>query len=326
MESVTCDGFTDSSDSDEMRGLVSDIQRFSVHDGPGIRTTVFLKGCNLRCHWCHNPETLSAAPELQVFPEKCINCEACLKVCERGAHQLSSDGQRLFRRELCVGCGACARTCYAEALVLVGRRMTAEQVFQEVLQDRDFYRNSGGGVTLSGGEPLFQQDFVMEILRLCRAEGMHTAVETNMAWPWKHVEPILPLLDLVMMDIKVMDDALHREWTGTSNQVILDNAVRVGRLDTPLIVRTPVICGVNDDAEQIGRIAEFIAGLPNLQYFEPLPYHPLGSDKYRSLGLACPSAHLKSPGGERMRELVAVAATHGISVRTPDGECVKGRK
>ncbi|HUU23908.1 MAG TPA: glycyl-radical enzyme activating protein, partial [Phycisphaerae bacterium] len=157
---------------------VSDIQRFSIHDGPGIRTTVFLKGCNLRCRWCHNPENLRPGAELQLFPSRCIGCGACLTACPKQAHTMT-DGARRFDRAACVSCGSCAAGCYARALVLVGRALTVADVLEEVVADREFYDNSGGGVTLSGGEPLFQLEFACELLRACRAEGIRTAIETN---------------------------------------------------------------------------------------------------------------------------------------------------
>ena len=249
-----------------MTGLVSDIQRFSIHDGPGIRTTVFLKGCNLRCAWCHNPETLSARPEIQTFPDKCIACGACFGACATTARQRNADGSATYSRDRCAACGACAKTCYAEALTLVGREMSADQVLREVLEDREFYAQSGGGVTLSGGEPLRQGDFCLELLRLCRSHGLHTAIETNLASPWEQIAAILPLLDLLIFDLKLFDGERHRRWTGVSNGAILTNVRRLedylsnaGGNGTEralsIIVRTPVIAGVNDDADEIAAIA-----------------------------------------------------------------------
>jgi pyruvate formate lyase activating enzyme len=298
-----------------MTGIVSDIQRFSLHDGPGIRTTVFLKGCNLRCFWCHNPETLRHRPELQTFPEKCIGCSACLTACRNGAHALE-DGKKVFRRALCVGCGACARSCYAEGLVLIGREMTVEEAFAEVMQDRDFYQDSGGGVTVSGGEPLFQRDFTRALLERCKAEGLHTAIETNLAWPWETVAAVLPVTDLVMLDIKTLDAAKHAEGTGVSNRRILDNARRLARTDKPLIARTPVIPGFNDAPEDIRAIAAFLAEFPNLLSYELLPYHPLATGKYESLGIEYRASGLKRPPKETMRALAADAREAGIAVKT----------
>lgn len=302
-----------------MRGIVTDIQRFSIHDGPGIRTTVFLKGCNLRCRWCHNPETLEARPQIQVHPNKCIGCGACLAACPRGAH-VAANGSKRFLRDRCVACGACAAGCYADSLVLVGREMTAREVADEVARDRNYYRNSGGGVTVSGGEPLFQRAFTGEVLALCKGEGIHTAVETNLAWPWEHVESVLPVVDLVMLDVKAADAALHAEWTGADNARVLDNVRRLGGEAVDVIVRTPVVGGVNDTPEEIGRIADRIAEMPNLLYYELLPYHPLGTGKYESLGMTYRAGAAEPPSRQRMRLLAVEARRRGIAVRAPGEE------
>lgn len=295
-------------------GVVTNIQRFSIHDGPGIRTTVFLKGCNLRCFWCHNPETLRTEPELQILPDRCIGCGACLERCEQQAH-VAIDGQRVFRRELCVACGRCADTCYAESLVLVGDLKTVAEVVEEVLRDRPFYERSGGGVTLSGGEPLLQLEFARGILARCKREGLHTAIETAANLAWERIAAILPFTDLVMMDIKLLDSEAHRACTGVGNRRILENAVRLGEQDTPLIVRTPVVPGVNDRAECIVPIAAFAARLPNLLYYELLPFHPMAGGKYQSLGMDYRAKELKSPGKEQMQALADAARRYGIEVK-----------
>lgn len=298
-------------------GMVTDIQRFSIHDGPGIRTTVFLKGCNLRCAWCHNPETMEAGPEVQIHPERCIACGACVSACPHGAHRIE-DGRHFYDRSVCVACGACVRTCYAEGLVLVGRSMTADEVVTEVLDDRVFYETSGGGVTLSGGEPLQQSEFAAAILSGCRAAGLHTAVETNLSWPWDRIEALLPLIDLVLFDIKSLDPIRHREWTGASNERILENAARLAREPVPLVVRTPVIVGFNDRDEDIAAIARFIAPFPRLVEYELLPYHPLGSSKWESLGKPYRCAGLGRPDAQRMRDLAALVREIGVRCRTAD--------
>ena len=301
-----------------MTGIVTDIQRFSIHDGPGIRTTVFLKGCNLRCRWCHNPETLRPRPELQVLPDKCIGCGACFEACPHGAH-VAAEGGRQFLRERCEACGACAAVCYAGALVIVGREMTVADVLDEVLQDRDYYASSGGGVTVSGGEPLFQRDFCLALLAACKAAGLHTAVETNLAWPWERVESVLPAIDLVMADLKTMDPAVHAEWTGATNEQVLANLRRLAGAGVELIVRTPVVPGVNDTPEAVGQIADFLRDLPDLLTYELLPYHPLGAGKYESLGLTYALPNAKSPPAEQMQQLAAVAREKGLQVSLPAG-------
>ncbi len=297
-----------------MKGIVTNIQRFSIHDGPGIRTTVFLKGCNLRCFWCHNPETLEPRPELQLYFSRCIACGACFVRCPHGAHAMDN-GQRVFYRDLCQGCGLCAETCYAEALVIAGEEKTTDEVVEEVLRDRPFYETSNGGVTLSGGEPLLQRDFSYAILERCREQGVHTAIETAANFPWERIASILPVTDLVMMDIKLLDSEKHRECTGVSNERILANAVRLGQQAQPLIVRTPVVPGVNDTSEEIAAIAEFVAELPNLLYYELLPFHPMASGKYDSLDKPYRARDLKRPPREQMDALVRVAESFGISAK-----------
>lgn len=295
-------------------GIVTNIQRFSIHDGPGIRTTVFLKGCNLRCFWCHNPETLDTKPQLQLFPNRCIGCGACFERCQRGAHE-RIDGSRAYHRELCLACGRCAETCYAEALVITGELKTAEEVVDEVLRDKPFYETSHGGVTLSGGEPLLQLDFSFDILQRCQAEGLHTAIETALNFPWSRVEAILPVTDLIMLDIKVVDSSRHKECTGVPNERILENVRQLGHLDKPLIVRTPVIPGVNDTPEEVLAIARLAAELPNLLYYELLPFHPMASGKYDSLGMDYRARELARPGKELIEQLTSVAASTGIQAK-----------
>jgi pyruvate formate lyase activating enzyme len=297
-----------------MQGIVTNIQRFSIHDGPGIRTTVFLKGCNLRCFWCHNPETLAPKAELQLFLERCIACGECFKRCPNGAHVVV-DGQRRFLRELCQGCGACAETCYAEALVLVGQVKSVDEVVEEVLRDRPFYETSNGGVTLSGGEPLLQFDFSRAILERCRAEGVHTAIESAVNYPWERVAAMLEVTDLVMIDIKHMDSARHRECTGVPNERILENALRLGQQPQPLIVRTPLIPGVNDNEADIAAIAAFVKQLPNLVYYELLPFHPMATSKYQSLDMDYRAKDLARNSNERVEALTEVARAADIEAR-----------
>lgn len=307
-------------------GLIFDIQRFSVHDGPGIRTTVFLKGCTLRCFWCHNPEGLRMTSEVQFLPNRCLACGACVAACEHDGQHLDERG-RSFTREQCVGCGACTEACVAEALTLAGRRVTASEVVAEVLRDRVFYETSGGGVTLSGGEPALQPDFAREILALSKAEGLHTAIETCGSIPWSSLEALLPLTDLVMMDLKQMDPDKHRAATGAGNERILANARQLAQTRKPLIFRTPVVPGVNDTPAEIEAIAAFVAELVALRAIESngsgpadiswelLPFHRMAGDKYRSLGLEYRARDLNPPPKDHMAVLAESARASGVVVR-----------
>jgi len=306
-------------------GIVTNIQRFSIHDGPGIRTTVFLKGCNLRCFWCHNPETWQPKPELQLFFNKCIGCGECFENCPEQAHEMV-DGIRHFHRTRCVGCGTCTDTCYAEALVLVGDDMTVDQVMQEVLADRAFYESSNGGITLSGGEPALQADFSYAILERSKAEGLHTAIETDANYRWEIFERLLEVTDLVMSDIKHMDPDIHKACTGVTNTIIIENHKRLMKTKKTVILRTPVVPTVNANADDIAAIAAYVRDLCEIRKasknpspcpsLELLPFHRLAADKYRSLDLDYKAVNLTSPSKEQMLKLTEVAAAYGIDVRS----------
>ena len=308
-----------------MHGIVFDIQRFSIHDGPGIRSTVFLKGCSLRCFWCHNPESIRPKPEIQFLPQKCINCGECVLICQHGA-RIDLDGDMVYLRPECQTCGECVPSCYAGATELVGEEMTVDQVMTEVLADRAFYQTSGGGVTLSGGEPVIQPEFSRAILERCKAEELHTAIETAGNYPWEFLESMLPMIDLVMMDIKHLDPDQHRAATGVSNERILANARRLALTNKPIIFRTPVVPTVNDTPEEIDEIAAFVSTLSKLRTnnngskdvapitYELLAFHRLASDKYRSLGLDYHASELEQLSNETMTTLIGVAKSHDIIV------------
>jgi len=296
-----------------MQGMVINIQRFSTHDGPGVRTTVFLKGCSNTCAWCHDPESMRARPELQVYPDRCIGCGRCLEVCPAGAHELV-DGEKVHHRERCQVCGRCAEECFAGGLVIAGRSMRVDEVMAEILQDEPYYRHSGGGVTFSGGEPLLQRDFLQELLRRCRQSGVRTAVETAGNYPWEWLAGLLPGLDLVMYDLKVLDTGLHEQYVGNDGRRIRENLSKLGAEGVPLIVRTPVIGGINDDVEEISGIARFLESIDSLLYYELLAYHPLGESKRRSLGLPR-EERFHTPDKERLRELAEAARRYVRQVR-----------
>lgn len=257
---------------------ITSIQRFSLNDGPGIRSTVFFQGCNMRCAWCHNPETLTGRPVLMHYENKCIGCGKCFEVCPKGAHKIK-DGKHIIDRTLCVSCGKCAANCFAEALVMSSRAYTVDEVMDEIRQDKLYYDESGGGVTVSGGEASLHADFIIELARRCHAEGISIAIESNMFNAWAVLEPLLREMDLIMCDMKHMDSPSHKRLTGVDNQLIINNIGRASLLGIPMIVRTPLIPGATDDITNLRAIAEYMAKLKNIRYYELLNFNPLGGAK-----------------------------------------------
>lgn len=266
-----------------MTGSVADILRFATHDGPGIRTTVFLKGCPLSCVWCHNPETISASPELGYYETRCLGCGECARVCPQGAHRME-DGRHVFERTRCLARGRCAEVCLGHALVLYGREMTPEQVLATALEDRGFYQTTGGGITLSGGEPLLQPAFCAELLARARGEGLHTAVDTCGMVPWEAFAEVLPLTDLFLYDLKHADSAAHRRYTGAGNEVILANLSRLCGSGAAVEVRIPLIPGLNDDDRAIDAAGALLCELPYRPTVKILPFNPYPRSKYAAVG------------------------------------------
>lgn len=272
----------------QKQGMVFNIQRYSLHDGTGLRTLVFMKGCPLRCKWCANPEGLSKGYSLIYNDAECVGCGKCIPVCKQGAIYADHAGTIKWNKRLCTECMECVSVCIPHARKIVGSTFTVEELLQEVEKDSIFYRNSKGGVTVGGGEPMLQADFVSEFLKKCREEyGINTAVETSCFAPWEQVKKVFDYTDIIHVDLKHMDNEIHKELIGVSNEIILDNLVKTAEMydfnRKKLIIRMPIIPGLNSSDENINRAADFVKRLKVVSRVDLLPYHNFGAAKYKKL-------------------------------------------
>lgn len=263
-------------------GTVFNIQKFSVNDGPGIRTVVFLKGCMLDCVWCHNPESKSSTPQLMLYTNRCIGCGECTRVCPHSLHSFEG-GEHKIDRNFCVACGACARACVG-ALEMCGKQMSTEEVMAEVIKDNVFYKNSGGGMTVSGGEPFMQHEFALSLFRAAKEAGLNTAIETSGYVSPEILKNFVPYVDLFLWDVKETDDERHKRFTGVSNKLILSNLELLNELGAKVVLRCPLIEGYNLRPEHLTEIGKLAEHLDCVDHVEIEPYHPLGKSKCEAMG------------------------------------------
>ena len=294
-------------------GTVFNIQRYSIHDGPGIRTTVFLKGCPLNCWWCQNPESQLSGQEMIFWEDRCIGCGACSTICPSGAIQIKN-GIPVTEKEKCILCGKCIEKCPALAREMIGKKMTAEEVLKEIEKDLVFYEESGGGVTFSGGEPLGQSEFLESLLNCCQKKKIHIAVDTSGYISWGILDKITPKVDLFLYDLKIMDIKRHIKYTGVSNEIILENLKKLSSIHNNIFVRFPVIPGINDDYQNIKRTGEFLSSLKIAQV-NLLPYHYIGIDKYKKVGRTYKLAEIQPSSEEKLSEVSAILRKFNLNVK-----------
>ncbi|MDY6933840.1 MAG: glycyl-radical enzyme activating protein [Spirochaetota bacterium] len=285
-------------DEERYIGVINNIQKMSMNDGPGYRTVVFFKGCYLNCEWCHNPEGKRRYPEVIPYVSNCIGCRKCLDVCPTGALSLIEEKKPHIDLGLCSTCLQCVKICKDDALICWGKIVTVEEVMAEVEEDRVFYKNSGGGMTISGGEPMAQPEFAYALMKTARNREIHTALDTCGHAPWEDFERVLEFTDIVLFDIKVIDPQIHHDYSGVGNELIHDNVKRISNMNIDMRIRVPIIPGRNDSEEELLKIAKFIEELgPSVKGVDLLPYHPYAGAKYKAFGFDYPF-----PAGEGIQD------------------------
>jgi len=294
-------------------GTVFNIQRYSIHDGPGIRTTIFLKGCPLNCWWCQNPESQLTEQETVFREDRCISCGACSAICSSNAIQIKN-GLPVTEKEKCILCGKCIEKCPALAREMIGKKLTTEEVIKEIEKDLVFYEESGGGVTFSGGEPLKQSEFLESLLNGCREKKIHTAVDTCGYISWEILNKISLKVDLFLYDLKLMDIEKHKKYTGVSNEIILENLKKLSSIHNNIFIRFPVIPGINDDYQNIRETGEFLSSLKITQV-NLLPYHYIGKDKYKRLKRTYKLVTAQPPSEEKLSEISGILRKFNLNVK-----------
>ncbi len=301
------------SENKQPEGFITHIQRFAINDGPGIRTTVFFKGCPLNCRWCHNPECISSQTEIFFHPGKCERCGRCAQICPERVIDLDRSSEMRIERSSCTLCMACVEACPYSALTQVGEFNTPEEVLEEVERDVPFYRNSGGGMTLSGGEPLSQPEFAGHLIRKAKANGIHTAVDTCGYLPFDSFEHFLAGVDLILYDIKLIDSERHRAGTGAGNNMILENCTKLAAMKVPMRIRIPLIPNFNDSDDDMQSIADFTSA-QGLHDVDLLPYHMYASSKYEKLGQGYEFEAVEPLTDDRVTEIDQLFVRKGLNV------------
>ena len=281
-----------------LTGKICNLQPFSIHDGPGIRTVIFMKGCNLRCFWCHNPESQDSKKTVAFYPHKCIGCGECVNICPNG-----KEGVTARFTENCSLCGKCAEECFSEAIEIIGEEFSVDKLIHTIIKDKNLFITSGGGITFSGGEPLLQPDFVAEVMKRCKAEGIHTAIESAVCIPWENIEKILPYCDYFICDLKSADTDKHKNATGAGNEKIIENLKRLSQTGKLKEVKTPIIPHFNDTKEEIIKIRDIVRSLDGDIKHTLLPFHSICESKYTSQGRIFLASGIEEPSKEKMNEL-----------------------
>ena len=292
---------------------IINIQKYSIHDGPGIRTTVFFKGCPLNCLWCHNPESQNPSPEIMFFEERCTGCGSCVKVCTSKAIKFIG-GSPVIDTCKCNLCGKCSDLCLSNARELVGKDITVKHLMSEIVKDEVFYEESNGGVTFSGGEPLMYADYLVNVLKFCKDKNIHTTIDTSGYATFEQFEKIIDKVDLILFDIKHMNNEKHLEYTGVSNTVILENLKVLSERGSNIYIRMPIIAGINDDDENIDKAVDFLSKL-NIIQVNLLPYHKMGMDKYRRLNMQYKLSGEETPTEEVMNQIAEKFKKAGIKIK-----------